>query len=194
MSISVNMGRSFRRRRKLNCLRAALLSAIAMVSGALAQLANQASAREPAQQTANTTGQSGGIGAASPSAQETERNRASMEGFVELFYRQRKVREAFETYVSENSYIQHNPNMRDGRETAITMLEPKFTAPGFHAEVQRIVVDGPLAVVHVAVGMRPGQYTAAVADIYRFEGGKIVEHWDVLQTIPDNPKSKHPMF
>lgn len=48
--------------------------------------------------------------------------------------------------------------------------------------------------VHVAVGMQPGKRSAAVADIYRFEDGKVVEHWDVIQLVPDAPKSAHPMF
>ena len=48
----------------------------------------------------------------------TERNRTIVERFVDLFYRQRKVRLAFETYGSDH-YVQHNPNIADGREAPI---------------------------------------------------------------------------
>jgi len=33
-----------------------------------------------------------------------------------------------------------------------------------------------------------------VADIYRFEDGRIVEHWDVLQQMPAHPVHDHPLF
>ena len=124
----------------------------------------------------------------------TERNRQIVESFVDLFYRQKKVREAFESFVCADGYIQHNPNMPDGREAAIELLEPKFSAPDFHAEVLRVVVDGPLAVVHLFARGAPGQRGAAVADIFRLEDGLIVEHWDVLQPVPEHAVSRHPMF
>ncbi|WP_198937948.1 nuclear transport factor 2 family protein [Pelomonas sp. KK5] len=124
----------------------------------------------------------------------TEENRKIVERFVDLVYRQKKTREAFEACVSADRYIQHNPNMPDGREAAIEMLAPKFSAPGFHAEVLRVLVDGPLAVVHLFARGAPEQRGAAVADIFRLEDGLIVEHWDVLQPVPEQALSRHPMF
>ena len=50
-----------------------------------------------------------------------------------------------------------------------------------------------LAMVHVKAS-RPGAPDAAVADIYRFEDGRIVEHWDVLQQVPVHAVHDHPMF
>jgi predicted SnoaL-like aldol condensation-catalyzing enzyme len=47
--------------------------------------------------------------------------------------------------------------------------------------------------VHVKAS-RPGAPDAAVADIYRFEDGRIVEHWDVLQQVPMHAVHDHPMF
>ena len=119
--------------------------------------------------------------------------RADFERFCELFYTRRRVREAFSFLVSEH-YIQHNPSLPDGPEPAIEMLTPKFDgSPEARFEIQRMLVDGDLAMVHVRAS-RPGAPDAAVADIYRFEGGRIVEHWDVLQPVPPNPVSDHPMF
>ena len=122
----------------------------------------------------------------------TADNRSIVESFAHLFYAERNVRRAFEEHVAPD-YIQHNPNMPDGRDAAIAMLADKFAAPGARFEVQRILVDGDLALIHLKA-RRPGAPDAAVADIYRLAGGKVVEHWDVLQPMPPDPVSEHPMF
>ena len=120
-------------------------------------------------------------------------NRVSFERFVDLFYTQKRVADAFAGHVS-HEYRQHNPTIGDGPEAAVEMLTPKFDgSPDAHFEVQRILVDGDLAMVHVKAS-RPGAQDAAVADIYRFEDGRIVEHWDVLQQVPVHAANDHPMF
>ena len=121
------------------------------------------------------------------------RQRADFERFVELFYVRKRVAEAFEFLVADD-YRQHNPNLPDGPAAAIEGLTPKFDgSPDARFEVQRILVDGDLAMVHVKA-TRPGIPPTAVADIYRFENGRIVEHWDVLQAMPPDPVSAHPLF
>lgn len=120
-------------------------------------------------------------------------NRAAFERFVDIFYTQKRVREAFDFLVADD-YRQHNPAIPDGPEAAVRMLTPKFDgSPDSRFEVQRILVDGDLALVHVRAS-GPGSPDAAVADIYRFENGRIVEHWDVLQPVPEDPVHDHPMF
>ncbi|MFF0267012.1 nuclear transport factor 2 family protein [Kribbella sp. NPDC004536] len=120
-------------------------------------------------------------------------NRAAFEQFVELFYTRKRVAEAFAFLVADD-YRQHNPNLPDGPAAAVEALTPKFDgSPDARFEVQRILVDGDLAMVHVKA-TRPGAPPAAVADIYRFSAGRIVEHWDVLQPMPPNPVHDHPMF
>jgi predicted SnoaL-like aldol condensation-catalyzing enzyme len=123
----------------------------------------------------------------------TERNRAVVEDFVELFYRRRDVRLAFERHVAPD-YIQHNPAIADGREAAVEALEPKFSAAGFLADVKLVLVDGEFAAVHVHARSAPEERGAAVADLYRLAGGRIVEHWDVLQPVPEVAANEHPMF
>jgi predicted SnoaL-like aldol condensation-catalyzing enzyme len=119
--------------------------------------------------------------------------RADFEHFVELFYTRKRVAEAFAFLVADD-YRQHNPNLPDGPAAAVEALTPKFDgSPNARFEVQRILVDGDLAMVHVKA-TRPGAPPTAVADIYRFSAGRIVEHWDVLQPVPPNPVHDHPMF
>jgi predicted SnoaL-like aldol condensation-catalyzing enzyme len=151
--------------------------------------------------------QHGGHGSAQPAAQgdhhdpamharhmATERNREIVTRFIDLFYRQGRVREAFMTYVAPG-YIQHNPVAADGRDTAIAALEPNFASqPKAIREVQRIIVDGDLAAVHVRVRQNPQDRGVAIVDILRLENGMIVEHWDVIQAVPEHSANAHPMF
>lgn len=124
---------------------------------------------------------------------ETERNRAVVAQFVDLFYTKKDVRAAFETYVTAD-YVQHNPNIPDGRDAAIAILEPMFSRPDARFEIKRILVDGNLAVIHLHGRTQPDSKGGAVVDIFRLENGKIVEHWDVIQPIPDQAINPHPMF
>ena len=120
-------------------------------------------------------------------------HRAAFETFVDLFYAQKRVADAF-AYLVSDDYRQHNPTILDGPAAAIEMLTPKFDgSPDARFDVQRIIVDGDLAMVHVKAS-RPGAPDAAVADIYRFENGRIVEHWDVMQPIPDTAANSNGMF
>lgn len=123
----------------------------------------------------------------------TEQTRAVVEAFAELFYRQGRVREAFETWVAPD-YVQHNPNILDGRDAAIAALEPKFGSGDFLTTVHRTIVDGDLAMLHVHGRPAPGGAGGAVADIYRVSDGRIVEHWDILQPWPQDAVNPHPMF
>jgi len=120
-------------------------------------------------------------------------NREIVTRFVNLFC-DHHVREAFMTYVAPN-YIQHNPLAADGRDAAIAAIEPFFAnQPNLRCEIQRILVDGNLAAVHYRLRSNPTERGAAVVDILRLENGRIVEHWDVFQPVPEHSNNPHPMF
>ncbi len=120
-------------------------------------------------------------------------NRLIVAAFADLLYRHRKIRAAFELYVCDR-YVQHNPNIMDGREAAIIALEPLFLSPEASFDIKRILVDGDLAAIHLHGRRSPVVKGGAVVDIFRLANGKIVEHWDVLQAIPDSSVNPHPMF
>ncbi|MBC7987745.1 MAG: nuclear transport factor 2 family protein [Sphingomonadaceae bacterium] len=125
---------------------------------------------------------------------ETERNRRVVTAFAELFWNQRDVRQAFETHVRED-YIQHNPLAPDGRAPAISALSGFFAAsPTLSYEIHRIIVDGNLAAVHTRMRRNTEDRGFAVVDIFRLEDGLIVEHWDVIQEVPEQSANPHPMF
>jgi predicted SnoaL-like aldol condensation-catalyzing enzyme len=99
------------------------------------------------------------------------------EAFCDLFYRQKRVRAAFEAHVVPD-YIQHSTGMAQGREAAILALEPMFARPAFQITPLRTLWDGDLSsvILHVRVG---DAVEAVVVDIFRHGSGGIVEHWDV---------------
>jgi predicted SnoaL-like aldol condensation-catalyzing enzyme len=92
-------------------------------------------------------------------------------------------------------YIQHNPTAPDGAEgfkRLVALLKEKF--PSSHNEIKRVIAEGDLVVLHVHSVREPGQRGRAIVDIFRVENGKIVEHWDVLQDVPEKAANDNTMF
>ncbi len=103
--------------------------------------------------------------------------------------------DAAKTYLGKE-YIQHNPGAQDGPEgfrQFIAFLKDKF--PASHSEIKRVIVDGDYVVLHVASTGREPDVTRAIIDIFRLDAhNKIVEHWDVIQTVPEKTASGNSMF
>ena len=94
-----------------------------------------------------------------------------------------------------NRYVQHNPGAADGPEgfrKFIGFLREKF--PNSRSEIKRSFVDGDFVILHVHAVREPGARGNAIIDIFKLENGKIVEHWDVAQAIPENPANGNTMF
>jgi predicted SnoaL-like aldol condensation-catalyzing enzyme len=114
--------------------------------------------------------------------------------FMTQFYVDKKVREAFETWVDPR-YIQHNPMAETGRDPAIKFLEPFFaTHPDIHYTIARVIADGNLVAVHSHGVFAPGDRGIAVVDILRVDGCKVMEHWDVVQPVPEKSANTNTMF
>ena len=92
-------------------------------------------------------------------------------------------------------YIQHNPNAADGIEGFKKFIEyrrEKF--PNARSEIKRVLADGDMVILHVHGVREPGERGVAIVDIFRLENGKIVEHWDVVQEIPEKAANSNGMF
>jgi predicted SnoaL-like aldol condensation-catalyzing enzyme len=114
--------------------------------------------------------------------------------FMTQFYVDKDVRGAFETWV-DPGYIQHNPMAATGREAAIAFLEPFFTSnPAIRYEIKRIIADGKLVAVHAHGRFSAEDRGIAVIDILRVEGCKVMEHWDVVQPVPEKAANTNGMF
>jgi predicted SnoaL-like aldol condensation-catalyzing enzyme len=134
--------------------------------------------------------------AATPAAARISKNPKAQKAiaFLDMVFNQKKVKEGFDTYVGAK-YIQHNPIAADGKEAAVEVLGKALQAlPGWTYEIKHAYVDGDYAIIHSHVHMKAGDRGMAVVDIFRFEKGKVVEHWDVVQPIPEKSANDNTMF
>jgi predicted SnoaL-like aldol condensation-catalyzing enzyme len=97
--------------------------------------------------------------------------------------------EAIEKYIAED-FIEHSPLVRGGDRVGFIehVREAGFTdpkSPRMKMVVDRMFASGNMVVTHVHVETAPGAPILVFMDIYRVEGGKIVEHWDVMQPVPE---------
>ena len=125
---------------------------------------------------------------------QLEENKRIIREWHELAINQRKPEEAVAKYLGPN-YRQHNPGAGDGPEPFIATVKRFAQAfPELRMEPKRIIAEGDLVVLHSHLILRPGDRGSAVVDIFRLEKGKIVEHWDVVQEVPETPANKNTMF
>ncbi len=92
-------------------------------------------------------------------------------------------------------YTQHNPNAADGPEglkAFLQFLKEKF--PASRSEIKRVFADGDYVILHVHAVREPGTRGSAIVDIFKLENGKVVEHWDVVQPIPEKAANTNGMF
>src|SRR3989454_7787101 len=92
-------------------------------------------------------------------------------------------------------YTQHNPNAADGPEglkAFLQFLREKF--PSSRSEIKRVFADGDYVILHVHAVREPGTRGNAIVDIFKLENGKVVEHWDVVQPIPEKAANQNGMF
>jgi predicted SnoaL-like aldol condensation-catalyzing enzyme len=123
-----------------------------------------------------------------------ENNKNTVRSWIELAINQRKPEEAVAKYLGPY-YRQHNPTASDGSQAFIDFFH-KFTQafPLMQFDVKRMVAEGDMVMVHSHLIRQPGERGTAVVDIFRLENGKVVEHWDVLQEIPEHPANNNTMF
>jgi predicted SnoaL-like aldol condensation-catalyzing enzyme len=94
-----------------------------------------------------------------------------------------------------SQYKQHNPTAADGAaglKGFIDFLKAKF--PNQHGEIKQIIADGDLVALHVHSTRGDGTPGRAIVDIFRLSHGKVVEHWDVIQDIPEKSANDNGMF
>jgi len=123
------------------------------------------------------------------------RQQESNKKMVTEFYQDlfgNKNPDAINKYIGDK-YIQHNPGLTDGKEALLQAVKVWFKdAPKEKVDFQHVAADGNLVWLHVR--SKSGPKTRAIVDIFRIENGKIVEHWDVIQEIPEKSANDHPMF
>jgi predicted SnoaL-like aldol condensation-catalyzing enzyme len=125
--------------------------------------------------------------------QDLEANKQNAIAFYRMAYLGEAAK-AVETYVGDQ-YIQHNPLVGDGKQAFIDYFsEMAVQYPDKKIEFVRSVAEGELVALHTHQTW-PGDEEYVTMDFFRFdESGKIVEHWDSMQKVPDESKNGNPMY
>ncbi len=130
-----------------------------------------------------------------------ESNKRTAMAFLKTAFLERNPEEAIRLYVGEY-YRQHNPGVPDGKEAVIAYAKQRAgDNPGRTMNFVRVVAEGNYVVLHIQhifaetdKAYADAPHGLASVDIFRFENGKIVEHWDVLQAVPAKAAHNNTMF
>ncbi len=129
----------------------------------------------------------------SATSQAASSKQAALEFFDKAFV-QGKPAEAAQELMGA-TYTQHNPSVADGKETFVAAIGGMFEQfPEFSTEIKRVIAEDDLVAIHHHVKMTEEDRGTAVVDIFRIENGKVVEHWDILQPVPEAPANDNTMF
>lgn len=105
-----------------------------------------------------------------------------------------EVREAYRQYGGPE-FRHHNAFFRSDAESLMAAMEENAaTNPNKVLEIQRALQEGDLVAVHFHIRQEPGDRGAAVVHIFRFQGDRIAELWDVGQPVPESSPNELGMF
>ena len=125
---------------------------------------------------------------------DTEQNKQTAIAFYERAFNDHQPEDAVEKYLGPR-YIQHNPQAPDGGDAFIAFVRAYVGQfPELRVDIKRAIAEGDLVMTHSLLTTSPGDRGTAAADIFRLEDGKIVEHWDVLQPVPEESANDNTMF
>lgn len=112
--------------------------------------------------------------------------------FIDTAINHRDPRRAADRFIGP-FFWQHEPGVEDGVEAFIAAVDTLLAAhPEMKIQVRRAAADNDLVFLHILAVSSPTRPGSGVVDIFRFEDGKIVEHWEVIQTIPPGLRTERP--
>jgi predicted SnoaL-like aldol condensation-catalyzing enzyme len=121
---------------------------------------------------------------------ETERNKAIMLNVLRAFSGGNV--DILRTVLAED-FVEHGPGNPSGRDAFVEFLT-NARAAGVRLDLKRVIAEGEYVVLH-SLMTRPGvERGEAVVDIFRLAAGQVVEHWDVVQAVPEASEVPNGMF
>ena len=122
-----------------------------------------------------------------------EANKKTVKEFYDFLINKKDFKSASK-YIG-NRYIQHNPLVAEGLEGLKAFVDfLKSDYPNAKSEIKRIFAEGDYVIIHVHSVRIPSTRGRAIFDLFRLENGKIVEHWDAIQEIPESSANSNGMF
>ncbi len=124
---------------------------------------------------------------------EAQRNKEVVLDFLRKVFTEKRPAEAFAEHAADG-YVQHNPHAPAGAEESTRYLAGFLARfPDLVLDVRRVIAEDDLVCTHGLIRLTPESRGSAVADVVRVRDGRIVEHWDVIQEIPEVTASGNPM-
>ena len=123
--------------------------------------------------------------------QKENNNKKLVADFYQKLFGDKNI-DAVDEYIGD-VYIQHHPYVKDGKEALKEALKKWFVnAPKEKIDIQHLGADGDFVYIHLR--SKIGGKVSSVIDIFKVIDNKIVEHWDVIQQVPEKSVNDHPMF
>jgi predicted SnoaL-like aldol condensation-catalyzing enzyme len=122
-----------------------------------------------------------------------EANKRTVQEFYDFLINKKDFKLA-SRYIGSR-YIQHNPLVAEGPEGLKAFVEfLKSNYPDARSEIKRVFAEGDYVILHVHSVRIPNTRGRAIFDLFKLENGKIVEHWDTIQEIPETSANRNGMF
>lgn len=149
-----------------------------------------------AQHPLNSNGMWGDLAPAATAADKGPSPAAVLAAYQHVGLDEHRPAEAARLYVSD-AFVQHSPHIPDGKSALIAYFAGRqagSTSAGATSSTAHMIVDGDLVLLHRHVTYGPGDRGKVYADLFRVRGGKIVEHWDVIEDVPPTSVNGHTMW
>jgi predicted SnoaL-like aldol condensation-catalyzing enzyme len=131
---------------------------------------------------------------------ELERRKQAVQNLLEVAFDSQipiaRKRVEMARYINPDKYIQHSPGIANGLEALLHLIagfDREF--PGYAVQVKRVIAEGNLCFAHCHYTFGASDSRGkAIAELFRFDGDLIVEHWDVIQDVPTHSLNGNGMF